>query len=77
MISVFGLNADNAIGAWKSSPSGGSRPLAHSIGVRIGRAETTDYLVIADGHGDTDTWRVGQLETDARMLFCQTHEDAV
>jgi len=77
MISVFGLNADNAIASVEVVPVWAEAGLlAHSIGVRIGRAETTDYLIIAEPVTATPAnWRVGELETDARMLFCQTRED--
>jgi len=77
MISVFGLSLDNAIGSVEVVPVWAEAGLlAHSVGVRIGRAESTDYLVIAEPVRATPaTWRVGDLETDARMLFCQTRDD--
>jgi len=52
--------------------------LTHAAGLRISRAASTDYLLIAEPRtastGDTDrrTWRIGDVETDARMLFYRT-----
>jgi heparinase II/III-like protein len=70
MVSVFALHAENAIA--DVSDAG---PTAEAIAIRISRADSTDYLLIAEPatNPDTDatrgTRRIGDLETDARMLF--------
>ena len=58
--------------------------LSHSVALRITRLASTDCLLIAEpaasgraqgSAGGTSTWRVGELETDARMLFCRLTTD--
>jgi hypothetical protein len=51
--------------------------LSHALGVRIGRQHSTDYLVIAEptSEGADTRWRVGELETDARVLLCRIRAD--
>jgi hypothetical protein len=75
--SVFALRQENPVVEvdWLSVRRE-TGALAHSAGLRISRAASTDYLLIAepnavpsaDGTG-RGTWRIGDLETDARMLF--------
>jgi hypothetical protein len=47
--------------------------LAHSAAVKIARTESTGYVAIAEPTRDAGraTWRVAELETDARLLFCR------
>jgi hypothetical protein len=45
--------------------------VAHASALRLARQASTDFVVFAepnDGH-KTLAWRIGELETDARMLF--------
>jgi hypothetical protein len=74
IVSVFGLNADNAVVELEALPvwaEGGV--LRHSTALRIRRETSVDYLVIAEPVRDiaSETWRVAEFETDARMLFCR------
>jgi hypothetical protein len=78
-VSVFGLNDDNAVETVETLPVWAEAGvLAHSTAVRITRRQSTDYLVIAEpavdaaaGESGQRTWRVGELETDAHVLFCR------
>jgi len=48
--------------------------LAFSIGLRISRAGSSDYIAVAEpaaGRGD-GRWRIAEFETDARVLFLRT-----
>ena len=50
--------------------------LARATAVRMARAESVDYFVVAEpALGGEGTWRVGEIETDARMLFVRTVDD--
>jgi hypothetical protein len=81
MVSVFNLRAENRVTdvAWLTvqTESGETAP---GTAIRISRALSTDYLLIAgpvaaagaNPHAARFTRRVGALETDARMLFCRT-----
>jgi hypothetical protein len=76
MASVFDCHHDNPVAdvEWMAVCSEAG-VLAHAIGLRISRAASTDYLLIAEPRTapteDTArrTWRIGDVETDARMLF--------
>ena len=47
--------------------------LASSIGLRLSRASSTDYVLIAEASGESSsTWRIAEFETDAHMLFVRT-----
>jgi uncharacterized heparinase superfamily protein len=47
--------------------------LAHSAAVKISRAESTSYVAFSEpsSAGGRVTWRVGEFETDARMMCCR------
>jgi hypothetical protein len=85
MVSIFGLNPENPISAVDTVPVWAEAGvLSHSVALRITRLASTDYLLIAEpaasgrAQGSADgapTWRVGELETDARMLFCRLTTD--
>jgi hypothetical protein len=79
MVSVFALRPENAVAGveWLpvGAPSAGAN--AQAVAIRIPRAVSTDYLLIAEPAAATEpdhdaarvTRRIGDLETDARMLF--------
>jgi hypothetical protein len=71
IISVFGWDPDNAIVDVDTVPVwAAAGVLEHATAVRIARTTSLDYCVIAEpGHAAPATWRVGEVETDARMLF--------
>jgi hypothetical protein len=99
IVSVFGLNADNLVGAVDTLPVWAEAGvLAHSMAVRVTRRSSIDYLILAEPAaehaggpigrplrntaagadprgGPARTWRVGEVETDARMLFCRMADD--
>ena len=78
IVSVFGLNSENSVVAVDTIPVWAEAGvLAHATAIRIERAESTDYLLIAEPSGEDAhaTWRVFDFETDARMLFCRTAGD--
>ncbi len=53
--------------------------LAHGFGLRITRSAGVDLVLFAEptqGMDGDATWRIGDLETDARMLFCRFASDA-
>jgi hypothetical protein len=77
VVSVFDLNADNAvtevdwIPVWAEAGT-----TAHATAVRIARAASIDYVLFAEPcDPGGSTWRVGEFETDARMLFCRVGGD--
>lgn len=77
IVSVFGLNGANEVTAVETLPVWAEAGvLSHSLAVRITRANSTDHLLVADRSEReavvNRTWRVGEIETDARMLFCRT-----
>jgi hypothetical protein len=71
IISVFGWNPDNAILGVDSVPVWATAGvLEHATAIRIARTTSLDYCVIAEPAGGRPaTWRVGEVETDARMLL--------
>jgi hypothetical protein len=80
IVSVFGLDPDNAVDAVETLPVWAEASvLGHSAALRITRRLSTDYWIIAEPVADAEaaasqnrrTWRVADLETDARMLFCR------
>jgi hypothetical protein len=80
IVSVFGLNADNAVMELEALPVWAEAGvLRHSTALRIRRETSVDYLVIAEPVRDiaSETWRVAEFETDARMLFCRVAADQV
>ena len=79
MVSVFGLNAANPIADVDTVPVWAEAGvLAHALALRIARAGGTDYLLLADpaeAAANARSWRLGEFETDAAMLFCRTDLD--
>jgi hypothetical protein len=78
IVSVFGLNAANTVIELEALPVWAEAGvLGHSTALRIRRATSMDYLVIAEPARDvaSGTWRVAEFETDARMLFCRVTAD--
>jgi hypothetical protein len=76
MVSVFALHSENPIADVDWLPvRSDAGPSTRAIAVRISRADSTDYLLIAEPAASPDsdaargTRRIGDLETDARMLF--------
>jgi hypothetical protein len=76
MASVFDFGNENPVAdvAWTAVCSEAG-VLAHAVGLRISRAASTDYLLIAEPRAASTpdatrrTWRIGDVETDARVLF--------
>jgi heparinase II/III-like protein len=84
MMTVFGLNAENAIADVEWVPVWAEAgAMAHGAAVRITRAASIDYVLFAepaDGSGGQQaaaerTFRVGEIETDARALVCRLGAD--
>jgi len=72
VVSVFGLNRENAIIDVESVPVWAEAgTLIRSGGIRISRAASTEYFLVAEPCAHVDTlWRIAEIETDARMLYC-------
>jgi hypothetical protein len=76
--SVFGLNPANEIAGVETVPVWAEAGvLVQAIALRISRAGSIDYFMLAcpTGGGPGKAWRVGEIETDAHMLFCRTLAD--
>jgi hypothetical protein len=71
VVAVFGLNPAGEVLDVETVPVWAEAGiLEHSIALRISRAGSTDHVVIAHPTGAAgSTWRVGEVETDARVLF--------
>jgi hypothetical protein len=75
MATVFDLStkedveAVDAVPVWAEAGT-----LARSVGLRISRASSIDYLLIAEPEASRapTTWRIAEFETDAHMLFVRT-----
>lgn len=76
ILSVFGLDPDNLIVDVESVPVWAEAgALIRASSVRIVRAASIEYFLVAEPSGQTDgLWRIGEIETDARMLFCRMSE---
>jgi hypothetical protein len=79
MVSVFGLDSGNSVRSAEIVPVWAEAgALAQSIGLRIDRDVSTDFMLVAeptDGAPAETTCRLADFETDARMLFCRVTED--
>ena len=77
MVSVFGLDPANPIVDVETVPVWAEAgALLQSVAVRISRLATTDYFLVAEPADRAATaWRIAELETDARMLFCRVNEE--
>jgi hypothetical protein len=77
MMSVFDLNPQNPVATVESVPVWAEAgTTAHTAALRITRAASVDYVLLVElaaAHGAT--WRVGEFETDARLLFCRVTGD--
>jgi hypothetical protein len=80
LASVFGLNRQNGIERVEWVPVWAEAgAIAHGAAIRIVRTASIDYVVLvepsetptANRDAAAATWRVGELETDARVLFCR------
>jgi uncharacterized heparinase superfamily protein len=71
VLSVFGLDPANEVTDVETVPVWAEAgTLANSFAARISRAGSTDYFLIAEPLRDARvSWRLGDLETDACMLF--------
>jgi hypothetical protein len=71
VVTVLGLDPDNALVSAEILPVWAEAgTLDHAIGVRIERQRTTDLILMAEPADATRaTWRLAELETDARLLF--------
>jgi hypothetical protein len=77
IVAVFGLDPAREVLDVESVPVWAEAGiLEHSIALRISRAGSTDHVLIAHPAGTArSTWRVGEVETDARVLFWR-HESS-
>jgi hypothetical protein len=77
IVAVFGINPAGELLDVETVPVWAEAGvLEHSIALRISRAGSTDHVLIAHSAGAADsTWRVGEVETDARVLFWR-HESS-
>ncbi|HXI31408.1 MAG TPA: alginate lyase family protein [Vicinamibacterales bacterium] len=82
MMSVFDLNPQNPVAAVDMVPVWAEAgAIAQASAIRITRTASIDYALFADPVGGRrathggPTWRVGEIETDARMLFCRVTAD--
>ncbi|MGE3275487.1 MAG: alginate lyase family protein [Vicinamibacterales bacterium] len=78
VISVFGLDAANAVRHVESVPViAEAGALSPSAGVRVVRARSTDHVVFAEPARDTEPtrWRIRGIECDARLLFARERRD--
>jgi hypothetical protein len=78
MMSVFDLNPQNPVATVDSVPVWAEAgTTSHAAALRITRAASVDYVLVVEpaaaAHGAA--WRVGDFETDARLLFCRVTGD--
>jgi hypothetical protein len=78
LITVFGLNRSNPIAHVEMVPVWAEAGvLAESVALRIERGESVDTVLIgrkAAAASAGDTWRVGEIETNAAVLFCRSDD---
>src|SRR6185295_1396047 len=78
MVSVFDLDPQNRVAdvdwvpVWAEAGA-----IAHATAIRITRAASVDHVLFVEPASDVHltrrgSWRAGEFETDARMLFCRT-----
>jgi len=81
MIAVFDLNPQNPVASVDMVPVWAEAgAVSHATALRIARAASIDHVLFAEPAVDASpataaTWRVGEIETDARMLFCRATAD--
>ena len=78
IFSVFGLDADNPLVDVDPLPVWAEAGvLAQSTAIRITRAHSIDHFAVAEAaSGGAPIWRVGDIETNARMLFVRHANDS-
>jgi len=78
MVSVFDLDRRNPVAdvAWTPVWAEGG-VVAHAAAIRITRAASVDHVLFAEPRTETvvPSWRVGDVETDARMLVYRSTID--
>jgi hypothetical protein len=76
VVTVFGLHQSNEVLDVETLPVWAEAGvLEDSLALRVTRAASVDTVLLArpaTGRS-AGTWRVGELETNARLLFCRTH----
>jgi hypothetical protein len=80
MASVFGLSRRNPVVDVEFLPVvAATGVLANAVAMRIVRAASIDVVMIADPadpgrRSGADGWKAGDVETDARVLFCREQD---
>ena len=75
-VTIIDLNRENpvirvdAVPVWAEAGA-----IAHGTAVRITRAAATDYTLVIEPNATAGSWRVAELETDARVLFCRMQSE--
>ena len=74
MVTAIGLNPENPIVDVQAMPVWAEAGvLGQSTAMRIRRAASIDYVLVAHPTAAGDlTWRIGEFETDAHLMFCRT-----
>ena len=80
MVSVFDFDPDNAVADVQWAPVWAEAgAMAHAAAIRIIRAASVDHVAFAEpvavAAASSATWRVGDVETNARMLFYRSTLD--
>ena len=77
IVTVFGLDPDNQMLAVESLPVWAEAGvLQRSTALRIERTEAVDYFLVAHPtEGRKASWRVAEIETDARVLYGRLHRN--
>ena len=73
VVTAIGLNPENPIQAIENVPVWAEAGvLGQSTGIRITRAASVDYVLVAHPIDGADpTWRIAEFETDAHLMFCR------
>lgn len=76
-ISVFDLDQDNPVSDVVLTPVWAEAgAVRHSAALRLSRAASIDHVLFAEPASDGNgVWRIGEIETDARMLFVRSTLD--
>jgi hypothetical protein len=75
MLTVFGLAPDNPVERLDVVPVWAEAgALEASIALKVERQQSTEHVLVAHPAGESSraTWRMGDFETDAHLLFCRT-----
>ena len=69
LVSVFDFDPDNTVADVQWVPVWAEAgAMAHAAAIRISRARSVDHVAFAEPAAAATTWRVGEVETDGRML---------